>query len=394
VLRSAYGWWYLGARQLLLLGPDAADRDGRLYPAVQLQLRAAGADGPTPVRAYSLTVLTTTACNLGCGYCFQNTAQDPRGGTRPPRIDSASISRQTAREILDFAAARMAAAGLDALDLHLFGGEPLLNPAGCLDLLELAQGRGLRSAHLTSNGTLLTGTLARELAGLGLGSVQISFDGRREEHDLIRIRRSGGGGTFDAILARVARASEVTDLRWELRVNVSQHNRDGIDELIEQLAQRLDPARCQLTFHLVDDTGVGYASTLAHDGDLADRFVRWISRAVELGFRFRRPSPARPCQSCTVRDGRLGAVVNADGTLYSCWESAGRRGWEVGTARTGYRPAAETGDRWVRCGYATRRTEPAAAVRAFRDTVDARVLDHLHATGRLTVPATVAPQVG
>lgn len=396
LLRGAHGWWFLGGRKVLLLGPGAVDAAGRLDPAAEREVLATGADGPIPVHAYALTVLTTTACNLGCGYCFQNTGQDRRGGSRPPRIDGAAVSRQTAREILDFAAGRMAAAGLPELDLYLFGGEPLLNPAGCRDLLEFAQAVGLRSAHLISNGTLLTPTLARELAALGVGSVQITLDGHRDQHDLIRIRRSGGAGTFDTILARMARAAELTTLDWHVRVNVSHRNRDGMAELVEEIARRVDPDRCTLAFHLVDDTGIGYANALTRDAALAEQFAQWSVRAAELGFRLRQPAAASPCRWCShaVRSGRLGAVVNADGTLYSCWESAGRNGWEVGTVREGYRPAGEVEDRWVGCGYRSRGRDSAAAVRLFSDTVDARILDHLYRTGRLELSTVGARRPG
>ena len=67
--------------------------------------------------SYSLTVLTSTACNLGCGYCFQNTGLDPRGGFMPERIDRRRLSSATIDRILDFTAARMARAGtMEALD--------------------------------------------------------------------------------------------------------------------------------------------------------------------------------------------------------------------------------------------------------------------------------------
>ena len=386
LLPSASGWWYLGGRRLVLLGPAAADAAGRLDPAVERQLLATGAHGPTPVRAYALTALTTTACNLGCAYCFQNTGPDPRGGSQPPRIDGSAMSRQTARETVEFAAARMAEAGLDALDLHLSGGEPLLNPAGCRDLLEFAGPRGLRSARLTSNGTLLTPTLAGELAGAGLRSVRITLDGRREEHDLIRVRRSGGEGTFDVLMARLAKASAATELRWELRVNVSQHNRDGLHALLDQLAERVDPDRCQIMFALVNDTGVGYRNTLARDADLVDRFVGWLGHAAERGFRIRRPAATRPDLVGSSR-GRLGVVVSSDGTLYGRVETAGRPDAAVGTLHTGYRPEAEIAGRWRGAG-------PDPALRAFRDAVDARVLDFLHATGRLDPPAQLPDPTG
>jgi uncharacterized protein len=380
LLRSAQGWWFLGGRRLLLLGEESVDAAGALRPEVQQQLAACGAHGPTPLLAYSLTVLTATACNLGCGYCFQNVAADPHGGTRPPRIANWTLTPETARRTLAFAAGQMAQAGLDSLDLHLFGGEPLMNPDGCLTLLRLAGDCGLRTAHMTSNGTLLTPALARQLNQLGLGSIQITFDGSRDDHDRIRVRR-GGGATFDTILGNLARATETTDLRWDLRVNVSHHNRAELGRLAEQVAAQVDPTRCVISFTTVDDVGVGYANALTRDRELVDSFVRWMTDAIDRGFRIHRPTPSRPCQSCMFRDGQFGAVVNADGKLYSCWESAGKPGWEVGNVGEGYRPGVDA--RWVSCGYSARAIDPDAATSAFTDAVDAGVLDYLYATGRL-----------
>jgi uncharacterized protein len=383
LLRGAHGWWYLGGHKLLLLGDGAVDSGGRLRPVVAHRLNAMEVNGPAPRPAYSLTVLTATACNLGCAYCFQNTAPDVDGGNRPARIATVSLERETARRILRFVSAKMAESGLDKLDVHLFGGEPLLNPTGCRDLLELAADHGLSSARMTTNGTLLSRELARELAGLGLSSVQITFDGNKFEHDRTRVRRSGVG-TFDAILSNIAEANEVTSLRWNLRVNVSQRNRDGVPELMEQIARRVDPTRCHLYFALIYDTGLGFSDTAARGPDLVDAVVGWTIRAAELGFGVSRPKPARPCLSCAFRDGRLGAVVNADGTLYSCWESAGKPGWEVGSIDTGYLPANQVDDRWVACGYEARNADPAEITR-FADAVDARILDYLRDNGRLDV---------
>lgn len=73
LLRGECGWWYLAEKKLLLLNPNAVDAgDGRLRPEVDERLRTAGVNDPGPRPPYSLTVLTTTTCNLGCAYCFQN----------------------------------------------------------------------------------------------------------------------------------------------------------------------------------------------------------------------------------------------------------------------------------------------------------------------------------
>ncbi|MFD0660951.1 radical SAM protein [Thermocatellispora tengchongensis] len=364
------------------LGAHHLTADGALRPGTERRLRERGLLSAVPDRAYSLTVLTSTDCNLGCGYCFQNTGQDPHGGARPPRIAHARLTSQTITSILAFAGRQMAAAGLDELRILLFGGEPLLNPRGCLELLSRAADHGLSSAWMISNLTLLTPPLARRLEDLGLRSIQVTFDGDRDDHDRIRVRRSRGG-TFDTIAGNIVRASQVTSIRWILRVNVSHHNHPGIDSLIDRLGAALDPSRCSIYFAPVGDVGVGYANDLRHTGELSARFTRWQRAALDRGFTVSRPRAYVPCATCGHGDGRYGAVVNADGTLASCWETAGKPGWEVGTVGEGYLPAARTRERWISCGDMYRHHEDERALASFRDTVDAALLDYLDETGRL-----------
>jgi uncharacterized protein len=381
LVKGAHGFWYLGRRNLVRLEAGAVGPDGALRPEVRAALDAAGVDDPPALPEYSLTVLTATACNLGCGYCFQNVAPDAAGGSQPPRIEPAWLTRRTAARILRFASVRMAESGQRRLHIHLFGGEPLLNPAGCRTLLEQAAEHGLSSARMTSNATLLTPVLAQQLSALGLDSVQVTFDGNRVVHDRVRVRRNGGA-TFDTILANMARASEASRLRWQIRVNVSSLNRAGVPDLLGEIAERVDPARCHVSFARVNDIGVGFSSTVGYGAGLVDEFAGWSIQAHRLGFGIYPPRSRETCVTCGFRDGRLGATVNADGTLYSCWESAGKPGWEVGSTETGYLPSEVTDPHWVACGYQARAEDPAAAAR-FQDAVDGQILDYLHGAGRL-----------
>ncbi|MGW2546009.1 radical SAM protein [Kitasatospora sp. NPDC001574] len=384
LLRGERNWWFLGpGGGLARLRPTQLTADGLLRPGTERRLREYGLMTAEPPHSYALTVLTSTHCNLGCGYCFQNTSQDPDGGSRPPRIARTRLTSRTITSILDFTERQMAAAGLEELRILLFGGEPLLNPRGCLELLERAAARGPVSAWMISNATLLTPALAGRLSGLGLGSVQITFDGDRPDHDRIRVGRTDGGGTFDTIVHNLVRASETSPLRWLLRVNVSGETYRGVDALIDRLATRLDPARCTLYFAQVGDVGIGYGNDLLHTGELSARFTRWQRRALDLGFTVTRPQGHRPCVTCGYRDGRYGAVVSADGTLASCWETAGRTAWEVGTVTGGYLPGTVTRERWVGCEDLYRREEDRRTLAAFHDTVDAALLDYLDETGRL-----------
>ncbi|WP_165989987.1 radical SAM protein [Streptomyces sp. YIM 98790] len=382
LLKGRRNWWFVGPGGIARLGARHLTADGALRPAAERRLREQGLLTVRPVRAYALTVLTSTHCNLGCGYCFQNTAQDTAGGSRPPRIARARLTSETITSILGFTERRMAAAGLDRLRILLFGGEPLLNPRGCLELLERAADLGQSSAWMISNATLLTPSLARRLAGLGLTLVQVTFDGDRADHDRIRVARATGGGTFDTIVRNIVRASEVSPIRWTLRVNVSHETHGGVDSLIDRLAAALDPARCTLYFARVGDVGIGYANEL-HTGERAADFARWQRRALDLGFTVNRPAARRPCVTCGHADGRYGAVVSADGTLASCWETAGKPDWEVGTVTGGYLPREVTRDRWIACEDLYRGSEDGRTLARFRDSVDAALLDYLDETGRL-----------
>lgn len=382
IIRGKNHWWFLGPGGVARIYANHLADDGTLTSSAERHLRNNGLFIVKKPQTYLLTVLTSTDCNLGCGYCFQNTAQDPAGGNRHPRITHARLTSDTITSILEFASRQMSAVGLEKLGVLLFGGEPLLNPRGCRELLARAADYGMVSASMISNGTLLTPSLARELADLGLRSVQITFDGDRNTHDQIRIRRSGGG-TFESITKNMALVSEVTSIKWALRVNVSHHNYSGVSALIDTLAERVDASRCSIHFAWVSDAGIGYANEMRHNISLAEQFFLWRKRALEKGFIVGRPSAQIPCMTCSFDNGRYGAVVNADGTLSSCWETAGKPGWQVGSAVQGYLPREQTAGRWISCNDTPNYTEDDRAVTAFNDSVDAAFLDYLDETGRL-----------
>lgn len=382
ILAGEKNYWFLGPGGIARLGATQVTPETTLVPTAEQRLRDLGLFTAPVDHMYSMTVLTSTDCNLGCGYCFQNTAQDPSGGNRPPRIVHKRLTSENITKVLEFARRQMAASNLDKLSILLFGGEPLLNPKGCLELLTRAADYNLVSAWMISNTTLLTPELAKSLSDAGLRFVQVTFDGDKPEHDTIRIRRSDGG-TFDAIVENMVRASDVAPLEWALRVNVSHRNHHGIDSLLSRLAKELDTSRCSISFDQIRDMGVGYANDMEYTDNASAPFARWQRQALELGFKVPRPRAYSPCRTCGHGDGRYGAVVSPDGTLSSCWETAGKPGWEVGSTTGGYLPAEQTSERWISCGDMYSPSPYDKDVAAFRDAVDAALLDYLAETGRL-----------
>nr|WSS66254.1 radical SAM protein [Streptomyces sp. NBC_01177] len=331
-----------------------------------------------PTTTYAVTVLTATACNLGCAYCFQNLELPAAGSHAPPRIKNAVLTPELATAVAAFVKSQMTRFSLPDSSLLLFGGEPLLNPAGSLNLLRAMQPLHLADAEIITNGVLLTRTLADELAEAGLRRVQITFDGNRNVHDQIRVTRNGRG-TYDKILRNVTAAAESTDLSWHFRVNISHRNLNGLETLIDDLGQAVPPGRTSLHLALIDDVGLGYDNTVGYSAEYIQRFADLHKRAVSHGMFIPVSKPLTTCPYCSVFGGDRGAVVNADGRLYSCWETAGREEWAIGDITDGYLPADTIRDRWVACDFDIKSHGTDAETQQFFEYIDAAALDSMYA---------------
>jgi len=287
------------------------------------------------------------------------------------------------RQIFSFTEENMRRGDYTALNLVLFGGEPLLNSPAVFRLLEAAQEHGLTEAFLITNGTLLTLPRAEKLYANGLGRIQITLDGNRRQHDRLRVTRAGRP-TFDLILRNVSQVAKHIPFTWTLRVNVGSIAGFDAEELLDLLACHLPVKRVVVDFELVNDTGVGHSVDSPAWEKAVDRFVSWYCAALQRGFLLRLPASATTCAFCSTRAGREGAVVNADGRLYSCWESCGKEGFAVGDVWSGYCDEATLEDRWVSCGYSIKPRWTSVPERSFRDFVDAARLDWLVSSGILT----------
>lgn len=77
-------------------------------------------------------------------------------------------------------------------------------------------------------------------------------------------------------------------------------------------------------------------------------------------------------------------MINADGRLYSCWENAGREGWDIGDVRHGYAEQDVVESHWVACDFDIKPHATRGATRRFFDLVDAAALDEQLERGELT----------
>jgi uncharacterized protein len=381
-IRGADCYWAVGQRRVSRVPLSGVTADGQPTDRALQQIKNARLSPAVDPGLYHMTVVVTTTCNLACSYCFQNTSPADQAHRRPPgRIPAAVVADDSVPAILAFGRRQMAQRGAGRLDLMLFGGEPTLYLDRCLRLLDGARELGLERASMISNATRLGAAAAAALERAGLQSVQVTLDGDAPVHDKLRIT-PGGRGTFWQILGNVEQAASSTSMQFMLRVNLTAQSIGTAEALVERLAARLDPGRFGISFALVNDSGVGFTETITPSPAVAVRVSELYRQAMSAGFKVSIPR-THQCIACDAVGGGTGAVINADGTLYSCWESAGKEGYEVGTISEGYAADEVVRSRWVSCGFEARSRSDAQDFDDFNDRVSAAILDSLYAAGHM-----------
>jgi radical SAM protein with 4Fe4S-binding SPASM domain len=153
----------------------------------------------------------TRQCNLSCIHCYAN-ADNCKSKEEISTSEGASFIRG----LSDF--------GVPVL---LFsGGEPLLRK-DLFELANLARESGIRIA-LSTNGTLITEGVAREIDRLGFAEVGISLDGIGVNNDRFR----GKDGAYQAALLGI-RNCIARGIRVSLRLTITRHNYQSIPDIFQ-----------------------------------------------------------------------------------------------------------------------------------------------------------------
>ena len=193
----------------------------------------------------------TQRCNLRCIHCYaqarsQNSADE--------------LSFAEGKALLDDLA------GFGVPVVLFSGGEPLARK-DLPDLAAYAVQKGMR-AVISTNGTLITAAVARNLQTIGLSYVGISLDGMQAINDRFR----GVDGAFDAALNGIRHCQDA-GIKVGLRFTMNQANASDIPQIFDLLEDMDIPRVC--FYHLVY---AGRGSSLIH-ADLSHAATR---SAVDL----------------------------------------------------------------------------------------------------------------
>lgn len=177
----------------------SGERQGEIVPAQASERR--------PIVVWNIT----RNCNLKCVHCYNDS-----GAGKP----CDELSTTQAKGVID----DLARFGVPSV---LFsGGEPLMR-ADLFELIEHTVARGLR-AVISTNGTLISPEVARDIKRLGVSYVGISLDGIGPINDRFR----GVSGAFERAVAGIRHCKEA-GARVGLRLTLTKRNVQDLEALFD-----------------------------------------------------------------------------------------------------------------------------------------------------------------
>jgi Fe-coproporphyrin III synthase len=171
--------------------------NGRLSPALEAR----------PIVVWNCT----RRCNLNCIHCYADAASATNDGEMDNEEGKALI-----RQLAEF-----------KVPVLLFsGGEPLVRK-DFLELARYATDKGL-GVVVSTNGTLITPEIAREMKGIGFREVGISVDGIGDQNDKFR----GKPGAYEAALQGI-RNCIAEGQRVSLRMTITRSNKNEVPSILD-----------------------------------------------------------------------------------------------------------------------------------------------------------------
>ena len=272
-------------------------------------------DPPSPrsgsVRPPFLGIIPTRSCNSSCVYC----------GFGSANATGRSLALEMAAAAVDWMARQVLETGGTTLEIHFFGGEPLI----CPDVVEtvLHRARAVASTldiatrfEVSTNG-VVDERMASVLADY-FDAVILSLDGDQETHDR---RRPGkdGRGTFCAA-SKTARYLGESEVELCLRACIADDNVDRMEEITEWYCDEFQPDT--INFETLQPTPESEAAGLKTPDPyvFARHCVRSLRVARSRGVRGVYAASAvdrARWTFCPVGDDVL--ILSPDGALSSCY---------------------------------------------------------------------------
>ena len=215
---------------------------------------------------FGIVTAITYRCNLKCKHCF----------TRSPELNQKKLMKKemSTHQWIHFFDQ---IADMGVHEIYLGGGEPLVRE-DFLTLIKEARNRDIGTT-LTTNGTLLTEDIIKNLRDLGVECVEISIDGIPENHDYLRGIKGAYNKSVDALTRFVGNGIYVI-----ASVTVSKQNLNELEDIFYNMRDAGAQEVLYMRFVPVG-TGKIYRSRLyISDEEFLDTILRLMDKLEAANF--------------------------------------------------------------------------------------------------------------
>lgn len=255
---------------------------------------------------YLLTINPTMNCNFKCWYCYET------------HIKSSKLTRSVLDATKLFISKKVSDEKIKYFNLSFFGGEPLLYFQQVVQPIvdhiteECKKYNKSFGISFTTNGFLINEDFIKYFVNKELmPSLQITFDGYRENHDKVRFVSEKRGSYYD-IVENIKQLLQYKNFHVRARVNYTDENIYDCFKIADDFQEIIDENRSSqflFDFHRVWQNG---------KLDNIDLFVNEnVEKIKSKGFKVSTNLPDNLINSCYA-DKLNSAVINYNGDIFKC----------------------------------------------------------------------------
>ncbi|SHF33464.1 uncharacterized protein SAMN02745164_02263 [Marinitoga hydrogenitolerans DSM 16785] len=272
-------------------------------------------------KIFSLTIKTTNNCNFLCSYCYQS-------------HNKKMMENNTINSIKKWIDKTILENQIEILNIHWFGGEPLLNLNVIIEIENYIQDNYKDVnffSNLTTNGFLLTKDNILKLKNTKIKTIQITLDGDKEQHNKSRILRNRKG-TYDQIIKNILLLLDIwPEVDIILRLNINKNN-ENIENYLYELKNYkiLSKENVMLHFNEAKKFDINYTNEDIFYNDIKEYSKVLLKIYITL-LRYGKKIPFYDIKGYNCGFDRINTfLVETDGTLYHCTSSEKEKVFEMG----------------------------------------------------------------
>lgn len=256
--------------------------------------------------SFVLTINPSMNCNFKCWYCYET------------HVKGSKLDEEMIRKINKFVTNTANQEKIKHFSLSFFGGEPLLyfkkDVTPIIDNYKKVaiENEITPQITFTTNGYLINEDFINYFKSNNLTcSLQITLDGYKEKHDLVRFV-SANKGSYEEIIKNI-KLLITNEFFVRLRINYTSKNIDDtykIGEEFSEIPQEIKDNYLMIDYHRVwqDDKIDDIYTTLN------ENIEQLQTSGINVSSKY---SPNNVQESCYA-DKRNSAVINFNGDLYKC----------------------------------------------------------------------------